>query len=67
MTVRELIKFLETEDQNLDVVYRLFSEKVLLEETNIVVEELCPPREDGWVQNKRPDKPHKPYLVFPGN
>jgi hypothetical protein len=67
MTVKQLIKFLETQPQNLQVVFRQFSEQRLIEIKDIAIEEHCEPREDGWVQNKRPDKPTKKYLVLPGN
>ena len=34
---------------------------------DITIEELCEVRSDGWVANKRPDKPKALYLLFPGN
>ena len=67
MNVSELIKFLETQPQDLPVAYRICSEQELLEAEHIHVAELCEPRADGWIQNKRPDMPYKKYLVFPGN
>ncbi len=67
MTVKELIVFLEKRPQDLPVVYRLHSEQILLTEALIEIEELCMPRNDGWVQDKRPDMPTQKYLVFPGN
>jgi hypothetical protein len=67
MTVAELISFLQTQPQDLQVAYQIHSEQCLLgaEEINIV--ELCEARPDGWVQNKRPDKPTQTYLLLPGD
>jgi hypothetical protein len=67
MTVKELIEFLKTQPQDLDVAYHCYSEQTLLEVHEIKIENLCAARPDGWIQNHRPDLPTKPYLVFPGN
>ena len=67
MTVAELIEFLKTQPQDIQVAYRLYSERCLLETDFISVESLCGAREDGWVHLSRPDKPTRQYLVFPGN
>ena len=67
MTVSELIAFLQTQPQNLPVAYRCYSENAALEACEIEVVELCEERADGWVPNKRPDKPSQQYLLFPGN
>ena len=67
MTVGQLIEFLQTQKQDLPVVYRLYSEQCLLDASDIVVEENCLPRPDGWVHSKRPDMPTQEYLVLPGN
>lgn len=67
MKVLDLIELLKTYPQDLPVVYQLHSENCLLEAGDISVEELCEEREDGWVANKRPDKPTMTYLVLPGN
>ena len=67
MTVAELIEFLKTQPQDIQVAYQLYSERCLLEEDFISVENLCGAREDGWVPLARPDKPTQQYLVFPGN
>lgn len=67
MLVSELIEYLKKQPQNLQVVYRCYSERCLLTEEDVEVEELCIPRNDGWVHHKRPDMPSKEYLVFPGN
>ena len=67
MTVAELIEFLKTQPQSVQVIYRCFSEKLLMSTDEIKVVEACEPRSDGWVQNKRPDRPSMLYLCFPGN
>lgn len=67
MTVKELIKFLQMQSQDLPVAYRCCSEQVLLEIKDIIVIDLCQPRADGWIQNRRPDMATSPYLLFPGN
>lgn len=67
MTVNELIEHLHTFPKDLPVAYRLHSEQCLLDLEDIVVTELCEPRPDGWIQDKRPDMPSIKYLVFPGN
>jgi hypothetical protein len=67
LTVAGLIKFLQTQDPNLPVAHQMCSENCLLELDLIEVRELCEMRPDGWVANKRPDKPTVKYLVFPGN
>ncbi len=67
VTAAELIKFLETQPQDLLVAYECCSEQVLLNIQDITIEAACEPRNDGWIQNKRPDKPTQQYLLFPGN
>lgn len=67
MTVSELIKFLQDQPQDMQIVYEIFSEQVLLKADKITIKELCRPRPDGWVQDKRPDMETQKYLVFPGN
>ena len=67
MTVSQLIDFLKTQPQDLPVCYRCMSEQVMLEAQKIDIEDLCLPRPDGWVHDKRPDKPTQTYLVLPGN
>ncbi len=67
MTVAELIAFLQTQPQELQVAYRCYREQVLLEAKEIEIAEKCPPRPDGWIQDKRPDKPTQTYLLLPGN
>lgn len=67
MTVAELIKFLETQPQNIRVAYEKWSEQLLMEESNIDIVKLCKPRPDGWIQNSRPDMETEEYLLFPGN
>ena len=67
MKVRELIKILKKFDQELEVAYRIHSEQCLLEESDIDVVDKCQPRDDGWIQDKRPDMPTQTYVLFPGN
>lgn len=67
VTVKELIKYLQEQPQDRLVAFRCCSEQCLLELQDIEEEELCIAREDGWIQNRRPDKPTQYYLVFPGN
>ena len=67
MTVSEFIEYLRTQPQDAKVAYQLYSEQCLLDVEYIELEELCSPRPDGWVQNKRPDKETELYLVLPGN
>lgn len=67
MTVKELIEFLQTQPQDLQVAYKCCSEQCLLEAEEIAIEEQCEPRPDGWIQHKRPDMPTQTYLMFPGN
>jgi len=67
MTVRELIEFLEKQPQDIQVATQMYSEQYLLEVKEIEIVDLCEPRPDGWVQNKRPDMPTQQYLLFPGN
>ena len=66
MKVEELIELLKTYPKDLQVAYQKFSEQCLLEAEQIRIEDLCPPRHDGWIQNKRDDMPLQTYLVFPG-
>lgn len=67
MNVSELIEFLKTQPQDMLVAYRCCSEQVLMEQKQIRAAEFCEPRPDGWIENKRPDKPTQKYLLFPGN
>jgi len=67
MNVAELIKFLQQQPQDALVAYEIYSEQALLPVDGIKTVELCAPREDGWIQNKRPDKEAQTYVLFPGN
>lgn len=67
MTVKDLIEFLQKQDQNLQVTYDCCSEQCVLEAEDIRVYDACAVRPDGWVQNARGDKPAHKYLGFPGN
>ena len=66
VNVKELIEFLQRQPQDLPVAYVCCSERCMLDEGSIEIEQLCEARPDGWVANERPDKPSIPYLVFPG-
>jgi hypothetical protein len=66
MTVAQLIAELQTFPQDLLVAYRLFSEHCLVEARSLGIVDLCYPRPDGWIQNKRPDMPTMKYLLLPG-
>lgn len=67
MTVAELISFLQQQPQDIQVAYQKHSEQCLLDADDIGIVELCTPREDGWIQDKRADKPMQLYLMLPGN
>lgn len=67
MTVAELIAFLQTQPQELQVAYRCCSEQVLMNVDDIETYDGCEPRPDGWIHAARPDKPTQTYLMFPGN
>ena len=67
MNVKELIEFLQKQQQDLPVAFRLFSEQCLLEEKDIHIEILSAARPDGWVPNRRDNIPTQTYLLFPGN
>ena len=67
MLVSQLIEFLKEQPQDIQVVFTACSEQCVLEAEDIRIDELCLPRPDRWVQNKRPDMPSQTYLVFPGN
>ncbi len=67
MIVSEFIEFLKTQPQDAQVAYRCWSEQCLLDSKDIKVVELCPARDDGWIENKRPDVVAEQYLLLPGN
>jgi hypothetical protein len=67
MTVADLIEILRGYPQTLPVAYYLYSEQCLLEAKDISIQEYSVVREDGWIQNKRPDMATQLYLMFPGN
>ena len=67
MTVAELIAFLQTQPQDLQVAYRCCSEQAVLDADQIYIAEKCQPRPDGWIHDERRDKPTQRYLLFPGN
>lgn len=67
MTVKDLIELLQKQPQDLQVAYLLHSEQCLMDADDIGIVELCQPRPDGWIQDKRPDMPTQLYVMFPGN
>ena len=67
MTVAELIAYLQTQPQELQVAYSIYSEFCLLEVGDMQIIEACQPRQDGWIQHGRDDKPKQTYLTLPGN
>jgi hypothetical protein len=67
VTVKELVEYLQKQQQDMRVAYRLFSEQVLIEQLYIGTDVLCGALPDGWIQDSRKDKPLESYLVFPGN
>lgn len=67
MTVAELIAYLQKQPQELTVIYKCYSEAVILEQTDIQITDADFPRPDGWIHSARPDKPTQQYLCFPGN
>ena len=67
MIVAEFIELLKQQPQDIKVAYMMHSEQCLLAPEQISVAELCHPRSDSWVENKRPDKETELYLLLPGN
>ena len=67
MTVADLIAYLQTQPQEMQVAYDRYSEHVLLKKEDIRQMVACDPRMDGWIQDERPDMPTRMYLMFPGN
>lgn len=67
MKVSDLIEFLKTKPQDIEVAIEMYSEQCLLEVADIKIHRLVAPRPDGWIQNRRDDQPLQDYLVFPGN
>ena len=67
MTVAEFVEYLKSQPQDITVAYKCWSEQCLLDTRDIETVELCHPREDGWIQNKRPDMETETYLLLPGN
>ncbi len=64
MTVKDLIELLKQYDEDLPVAYNKWSERCLLEASDLTVIKACYPREDGWIQNDRPDMFNQEYLCF---
>jgi hypothetical protein len=67
MQVKELIELLKTYPEGLEIVYQQYSEHCLMDPRDITIETLSTVRPDGWVHDKRPDRPRQQYVVFPGN
>ena len=67
MIVKELIEFLQKQQQDLPVAYTCCSNQIMLDSEEISIEELYNAMVYGWVANKRPHKETTLYLVFPGN
>lgn len=67
VTVKELIEFLKNQPESLPVAFDIYSEYALLQLNHITVKSLQQNRPDGWIHDKRPDKPVIDYLVFPVN
>lgn len=70
MTVKEFIRFLESQPQDIQVAHEMCSEYCLLEKEKIRVEKLKYPRDDGWIHetwSTEKDVPVQDYLVLPGN
>lgn len=65
MTVAELIAYLQTQPQDLQVAYPMFSEQCLLRIEEIGIARACEPRPDGWIEYARADKPSQKYLMIP--
>lgn len=64
MTIKELIKHLESFPKDLEVIISLHSEYIVLEQNEVGIIEACEPRNDGWVQRKRKDFTCKDYLAI---
>lgn len=67
MTIKEFIEYLQTQPQDLPVAYKCCSEQCMLNVESIEITDMCFPREDGWIQDTRPDMPTRKYLLLPGN
>ncbi len=69
MTVKELIEFLKTKPEELDVAYQCCSEHKILDQDEMEIKELKCPRPDGWIHDtwREEDVPKKKYLLMPGN
>ena len=69
MTVKELVAYLQTFPDHLQVAYRHHSEYCLMEVEEIRVVKAQPSRADGWIPDGwgRKDLATVDYLMFPGN
>jgi hypothetical protein len=66
MTVAELIEYLKTQPQNMQVALECYSEFCLLDEEGIQQYTACEPRPDGWIHIQRQDKPARTYVLLHG-
>lgn len=64
VTVAQLIAHLKKFPKGTLVAVPQWSEHRLLTLDDVATVELCEPRSDGWLQNKRPDIPFLTYLVI---
>lgn len=64
MTVAELIELLKKHPQDLQVIIPCCSEYVIFGEKSPQVVDKCIARPDGWVEEKRSDKPTQKYLLI---
>lgn len=64
MSVADLIELLKTCPQDMLVGISRHSEHCLLQQRNVQVLELCKPRSDGWIHDKRPDMDTQNYLII---
>ena len=64
MKVSELIKLLQAQPQDMQIVISQYSEYLLLTNESIAEIDLCESRLDGWVHDAREDKPKVKYLLI---
>ena len=66
MKVSELITFLQTKPQDLQVSYLCSEHHILLEARSIYIFESSLPREGGWIDHEEPGMATQKYLCFLG-
>jgi len=67
MNVKELKELLSKLPDDMKIAHTMYSEQELLNEDDFSIFEGCSPRDDGWIQNSRPDKEKEIYLLIRGN